>query len=226
MGFSGYTSDALALLDEMGRATKAGAAALKPRIDAELTEPTRDLVEALGAELQDRVSPGLQAVPKINGSISPFHRDLRFSADKDHPLKDHVHLVFWEGEPKGRAATLRLRITASDVGFAATTDLRDRIPRWRDLVASDAGAELADAIAAARRTQRFLAVGDPDLKTVPKGYGDEHPRADLLRRRSLFLAGATAHPKAIHGPRFVDWCARRLEAMAEVHRWSVTHLVG
>jgi hypothetical protein len=226
MGFSGYAPDALALLDRMGAATKAEAAQLKPRIDTELTEPTRELVEAVGAGLQERISDGIQAVPRINGSISPFHRDLRFTDDRDHPLKDHVHLVFWEGTPKSRAATLRIRITSSEVGFAATTDLRDRVPRWRELVASDAGAALGDAITAARRSRRFLALGDPELKTVPKGYDPDHPRADLLRRRSLLLAGATAHPKIIHGPRFVDWCARRLDALAGVHRWAVEHLVG
>lgn len=225
MGFSGYTPEALALLDEMGAATRAEAAALKPRLDAELTEPTRELVEALGDELRERISPGLAAVPKINGSISPFHRDLRFTDDKDHPLKDHVHLVFWEGQPKSRAATLRVRITSTEVGFASTLDLRDRVPRWREIVASDAGADLTEAIAAARRSQRFLALGDPDLKTVPAGYDDDHPRADLLRRRSFFLAGATALPKGVHSPRFLDWCARRLEAMADVHRWLVDHLV-
>ncbi len=59
---------------------------------------------------------------------------------------------------------------------------------------------------------------------MPRGYDPEHPDADLLRRRNLRLGGVCPVPRAIHDRRFVAWCARRFEAVADVHRWLVTHL--
>ncbi len=100
MGTVGYTPQALRLLAAMGRADRDRADELRPRIAEELTTPTRALVEALGAELQARVSPGLTADPRINGSISPHRRDLRFTRDRTYPLKDHLQVMFWEGERK------------------------------------------------------------------------------------------------------------------------------
>ena len=57
----------------------------------EILEPSRDLVEALGEQIQT-IAPGVNVVPKVNGSIYRFARDARFSKDKT-PYKIHYQLL-------------------------------------------------------------------------------------------------------------------------------------
>src|SRR3954470_23038439 len=69
--------------------------------EAELLRPAKEFVVALGEELRARVSPGIRAEPRINGSILRINRDTRFSADK-RPYKEHVDFWFWEGDAPSR----------------------------------------------------------------------------------------------------------------------------
>jgi uncharacterized protein (DUF2461 family) len=61
----------------------------------------------------------------------------------------------------------------------------DQLARYREAVAADAtGATLARTIADLRSRQ--IDVGaHGELKTVPRGYPKDHPRADLLRAKGL-----------------------------------------
>jgi uncharacterized protein (DUF2461 family) len=61
----------------------------------------------------------------------------------------------------------------------------DQLDRYRRAVADDSsGAELRDIIAEAQRRKVEVA-GQQSLKTAPRGYPKDHPRADLLRHKGL-----------------------------------------
>src|SRR6201999_3134726 len=66
-----------------------------------LLQPAKDFVVALGERLHARVSPGLRAEPRVNGSILRINRDTRFSSDK-RPYKEYLDFWFWEGEAPSR----------------------------------------------------------------------------------------------------------------------------
>ena len=215
--FIGYPASALPLLDQIGSNDRDYFLAHKDQYTAEILDPTRGLVSALAPELHESVSDTLQAIPKVNGSISPITNDARFHAVP--PYKDYLLLRFWEGPDKGNSATLFLRISSEGIGFGAGwrfagSDVR----RYREAVAGPAGAALEAELAEVLRHPGAHLIGD-ELKRVPAPFDPDHPRADLLRFKQLGVTWQEPVPKALTSARFVPWCARRLARTAGVHQW-------
>jgi uncharacterized protein (TIGR02453 family) len=177
--FEGFDPDAIDFLKKLGGEQADWFKARKKDYQRLIVAPSKAFVTDLGAELQSRVSAGIVAEPKTNGSIAPINNDLRFSPDKS-PYKDHLLLKFWEGANKKTAPTLYVRIAPSGIGFATGAVFAD-LNGWRERVASQPGAELARALAKLVRGTGAEVVG-ADLKRVPAPYPADHPRGDLLKR--------------------------------------------
>jgi uncharacterized protein (TIGR02453 family) len=140
----------------------------------------RGQMEALLTELSD----------KFGGEVKMFrqNRDIRFSPDKS-PYKTNTYGVIY-GSPvavQGLYASISATNLVAGSGYHVMA--RDQLDRYREQVADDEhGPELAKLIAAARKAG--LEVWGQSLATAPRGYPKEHPRIELLRRKSLSL-GAT-----------------------------------
>jgi uncharacterized protein (TIGR02453 family) len=112
------------------------------------------------------------------GKIFRPYRDVRFSADKS-PYKTAIHARLERG------GYIRLSAKGLGVGSGMYMMAPDRLDRYRRAVADDqTGAELAELIGRLRG-DRIDVIGHEELKTVPRGYPKDHPRADLLRYRGL-----------------------------------------
>lgn len=145
--FTGFSKAARDFLRELPTHDKAWFDANRKTYDAEVAGPAKVFVEAVTATLQSDLSPAIVGVPKVNGSISPINRDIRFSADKT-PYKDHLLMKWWEGPDKKTAPSLHVRVSGDDVGFA-TGAMLTSLDTWRDLIDDQAtGAPLAKAITA------------------------------------------------------------------------------
>ena len=215
-----FAAEARDFLRELPTHDKAWFDANRPAYQALVAEPAKVLVEAVATDLRNELSPAIVGVPRVNGSISPINRDIRFSADKT-PYKDHLLFRWWEGEEKKTAPTLFVRLAADEVGFA-TGVMLPSLDRWRELVDAEAtGAPLASAIAELV-AETGADVAGVEYKRVPKPYPAEHPRADLLRCKWLQVRWMEPFPE--DGSDFAPWCARHLLRCAGVHRWLVEHL--
>ena len=159
--------------------------------------------------------------PRVNGSIAPLNRDVRFSADKT-PYKDHLLFRWWEGSTKKTAPTLFVRLSADGIGFA--TGATFEVDHWRMLIDDDkTGRPLSDAITAIGR-MKPIDIAGAELKRVPAPYPADHPRGDLLRHKWIQVRWPESMPESIESARFVDWCMSRLQLMADIHRWLVANL--
>jgi uncharacterized protein (TIGR02453 family) len=191
-----------------------------------LLQPAKDFVVALGEELRARVSPGIRAEPRINGSILRINRDTRFSADK-RPYKEHLDFWFWEGDGPSRERPglfMRLRPTTVELGAGMHRFEPPALAAYRAAVADEvSGRALEEAIVAATGL-RGATVGGSMYKRVPRGVAADHPRAELLRHGALYVSGQWKLPRAASGPAFVGWVAERLERLAPVERWLTATL--
>src|SRR4029453_16326325 len=98
--FHGFPPEAQRFLDELAlNNNKQWFDSHRRDFDDMLLEPAKDFVIEVGAGLQAKVSPGIHAEPRINGSIMRMNRDIRFSKDKS-PYKTWFGLWFWEGESR------------------------------------------------------------------------------------------------------------------------------
>jgi uncharacterized protein (TIGR02453 family) len=189
--------------------------------ESALLEPARAFVLALGEELRARVSPAIRVEPRVDGSILRMNRDLRFSPEA-RPYKDHLHLVWWEGDGHSRERpcfSVRLRPEGLGLGAGIARLERDPLAAFRAAVIDErTGPALEDAVARATAAAK-VSVSEPAFKRVPRGVDPGHPRAALLRHAGVLVSGDWAMPREISSPRLVRWVAERLEAMAPVERW-------
>jgi len=112
------------------------------------------------------------------GKIFRPYRDVRFSKDKS-PYKTHLGAWLTAG------GYLQLSADGLAAGCGMYQLAPDQLDRYRRAVAGEpAGRELTDVIAAIEKAGIGVH-GHGSLKTVPRGYPKDHPRATLLRHKGL-----------------------------------------
>jgi len=111
------------------------------------------------------------------GRIFRPNRDIRFSADKS-PYKTAIGAVLGDGY---------VQFSAQGIGVGAGYHrmAADQLERYRVAVVDEArGGALLEAIADLENGGLEVTTRD-SLKTVPRGYPKDHPRAELLRRKDI-----------------------------------------
>ncbi len=93
----------------------------------------------------------------------------------------------------------------------------EQVERYRHSVAGDAGAELAELVA--DLVEKGYEVGGDLLKRVPRGFPPGHPRADLLRHRSLTAARPVGGEAWLHTPEVVDRLLAEFAALRPLTSW-------
>jgi uncharacterized protein (TIGR02453 family) len=205
MAFRGFPAEALEFYEGLAADnSKAYWTAHKSVYDECVYAPMTELL----AELADEFGPA---------KIFRPYRDVRFSADKT-PYKTSIAATLERG------GYIQLTADGLGAGSGMYALMPDQLTRFREAVADDkAGTELAEVIARIRKKGIDVAAHEV-LKTVPRGYPKDHPRADLLRHKGLITwqqwpAGkwlGTAAAKR----RVVDF----LHASQPVNDWLATHV--
>jgi uncharacterized protein (TIGR02453 family) len=220
--FTGFPAEGPAFLEELPSHDKEWLAANRKLYESGVMEPAKAFAAAMGERLQDDISPAIVSQPKVNGSISPINRDVRFSPDKT-PYKDHLMFRWWEGTEKKLAPTLMLRMSSTSAGFAAGAQFSS-VERWRELIDDEGtGGALVGALDDLG-AGRDLDVAGQELKRVPAPYAKDHARGELLRHKAFQVRWPKPLPSAVGSAAFVDWCAERFPALGAVHRWLVDNL--
>lgn len=154
---------------------------------ANYNSQVRDPVLALLAELEPRFGPGKVFRP---------NRDIRFSQDKS-PYKT-AQGAFASAQ-EGVGYYLQVSADGLLVGGGYHSHSPAQLARFRNSVdASGTGESLrhvVDAVAAAG-----FAVEGEKLKTAPRGYHKDHPRAELLKHKSLSAGMELGQPEWVESP--------------------------
>jgi uncharacterized protein (TIGR02453 family) len=187
--------------------------------ERKLVEPAKEFVIELGRRL-DRFDRGIETEPRIDGSIRRINRDTRFSKDKT-PYKNHLDFYFPHRDFRGRPGYW-LRITPKTVGVGAGLHGFDNnlVKKWRDaVVENDTGVPLADVLRRLTKTG-YTAYGE-HYKRVPAGFDPDHPRAHLLRYKSLHVGADLKHPPELHTAEFVNYVMGHIRRLSPIANWLV-----
>jgi uncharacterized protein (TIGR02453 family) len=232
--FRGFGPQTLRFLRDLREHNdKAWFEAHREHYEGGLLEPSRAFVVEMGERLRT-ISPGLLAVPLVNGSIFKIHRDTRFSKDKT-PFKSHLAIYFWEGSAQRIECPgfyLHLEPEKLMLGVGYYQFSKPALEAYRRAAVDPVlGPELARAVAAVR------AWGGPGIlaaagcggtidhyKKLPAGLDPAHPNAEFLLYKGLHAGVSGAPPAEMAGPGFVDWCLERFRAMSPIHLWLVEAL--
>jgi uncharacterized protein (TIGR02453 family) len=165
-------------------------------------------IDALVLELTDEFGPGKFFRP---------YRDVRFSKDK-RPYKDHQGVWFTESRRYFHVSAAGLLVGGGYYEMAS-----DQIARLRRAVDEDVtGSALLKAIQSAERAG--LEVGGAQLTRVPSGFPKDHPRQDLLRRKSITVHRQFGSPEWLTTKRAKTEVTKAWRAMEPIIDWLNTHV--
>jgi uncharacterized protein (TIGR02453 family) len=166
MAFQGWTDEAIAFFEDLeAENTKVFWEAHKPAYEDEVAAPMRALLADLAPEFGE-------------GKVFRPYRDVRFSADKS-PYKTSIAATLADG------GYVQFSAAGLGAGVGSYHLAADQLERYRQAVDDDqTGVELV-GIVGDLAASRCALIGHDMLKTAPRGYPRDHPRIDLLRRKSV-----------------------------------------
>ena len=205
MTFAGIPTAALDFYEDLeADNSKAFWTAHKSVYDTSVKAP----VEALAAELAPEFG---------EAKIFRPYRDVRFSKDKTL-YKTHQGVWF-------REAACYLHIDASGLmvesGYYETSSAQ--VDRLRRAIADDvAGPALERALATVRKNG--FEIHGSQIIRVPSGYPKDHPRADLLRYKTLTAGKKFGCPEWLATPRAKQEIVKAWRKIGPLTNWLDTHV--
>lgn len=143
------------------------------------------------------------------------NRDIRFSLDKS-PYKT-VQGAF-ASTAEGVGFYLQLSADGFLIGGGCHTHSPAQLARYRAAVDAPASGENLEAIVRDIERAGFAVEGE-SLKTVPRGFDKDHPRAELLRHKSLTAGVNVGRPGWLATPGAAGEVGRRWEELRPLVEW-------
>ncbi|AFR30090.1 MULTISPECIES: DUF2461 domain-containing protein [Micrococcaceae] len=178
----------------------------KTTYDAEVKEP----LAALLSELEPQFGPA---------KIFRPNRDIRFSQDKS-PYKTAQGA--FAASQEGVGYYLQISADGLLIGGGYHSHTPAQLARFRAAVdAPDSGLELQKIVEAV--AAEGFAIEGEKLKTVPRGFDQDHPRAELLKHKSLSAGVEVGQPDWLSTPAAKDRIAARWEVLRPLVGWVSDH---
>jgi uncharacterized protein (TIGR02453 family) len=222
--FVGFSKEAIKFLEKVKQNNN------KPWFDAhydfyqqDVLEVSRDFVEAMGEQLQ-LIAPGINVVPKVNGSIYRFARDARFSKDKT-PYKTHLSYLFWQGNLKRTRCPgfyLGIRPEYVQIGVGINHFTPEYLQAWREQCTHHRKEKEIRKIFDALKKSGVMFHGE-QLKRMPRGFNDknEYLNQDLIRYKGLKCWFQLPLPEQIYSADFVPFCYEYYQQLLPLFEWMI-----
>ncbi|MCU7834903.1 MAG: DUF2461 domain-containing protein [gamma proteobacterium symbiont of Taylorina sp.] len=187
----------------------------------EILEVSRDLVEALGESLYD-IAPGINVVPKVNGSIYRFSRDARFSKDKT-PYKTHLSYLFWQGALKRTRCPgfyLAIRPQYIQIGVGINHFTPEYLTAWREQCARPEKEKKLRKIINQLAKSGVLFQGE-QLKRMPRGFSETLLNQELIRYKGFKCYFQLPLPEDVYSENLVCYCLHYYQQLLPLFEWMV-----
>lgn len=201
--------------------TKAWFEAHREDYENNVVLPAEQFVAAMGARLQ-KLSPEVNADPRVNRSLFRLNRDTRFSKDKT-PYKTHMGIMFWEGSrPRMECSCYYMHLEPPKLmlGIGLYQFTPELLEVYRGAcVHPQHGPALAKI--AKQLEAKGYALGGKFYKKVPRGFDADHPNAELLLHNGMHAGLETKIPAEFYSPKLLDHCFAHYKNMSPLHKWLV-----
>jgi uncharacterized protein (TIGR02453 family) len=159
----------------------------------------------------------------VGGRIFRIHRDVRFAKDK-RPYNAHLHIAFGagpiasnrEGTPRGWFFGLypdRAVVGAGGFHFEGPA-----LDAYRAAAADEAKGKSLEAVLGKIAKAGHRIEGD-QLKRVPAPYAADHPRGDLIRRKSLNAWRDVDDPQIVAGEALLPQVLSTFQTLTPLVTW-------
>lgn len=148
------------------------------------------------------------------------NRDTRFAKDKS-PYKTNIGAVIRRAD--GAIAYIHLDQAGMMAASGYYMMAPDQIARFRAAAADDeTGTALVALLATAAKAG--LGQGEPALKRVPPPYPKDHPRADLLKYKSMTLHRHFGQPAWLHTAKARKQIVAAWRGCENLNDWLTKHV--
>jgi uncharacterized protein (TIGR02453 family) len=215
--FAGMPDEGLAFLEDLEeRNTKEFFDTHKTVFKEQVQAPFAALVEAAADRLR-RTVPDLDT-PKV----FRIYRDLRFSKDKT-PYKTSMSAsVPLRPAEEGAGVPTGYYVNVGPAGLYTASGLyhpgRPELERVRAAIADQGTGPELEAILAKAAGKGLVPYLDP-LQRMPKAWPADHPRAELLKARSLVLNRQHERAPWLQTAELLDHLLADWKAMIPFNRW-------
>lgn len=174
--------------------------------------PAELFCRAIGPELE-----ALTGLPH-EAKIYRIHRDVRFSRDKT-PYNAHLHISFMPrtSGPLRPGWYFGLEPARLVVGTGVFETSGAALDALRERLAGSDGARLSELMR--QLALEGIGFNEPELKRVPQPYPGDHPRADLLRRKSLIAWHERSDPRDACREGFAGRCMTAYARLRPLFDW-------
>jgi len=144
------------------------------------------------------------------------YRDVRFSKDKT-PYKTAAAAVVHDPDGGG---VLYLQVSADGLFVAGGYYhiATDQAQRLRAAAAEDASGDALTAILTALEKDGWT-IGGERLRRVPKPWDPDHPRAELMRAKSLTAGRSEPPDEWMHTTEVKNWVAQSWRTLQPLNDW-------
>jgi uncharacterized protein (TIGR02453 family) len=180
-------------------------------------------MEAMLEDVRAAIAPAYKAVGLAKPKIFRIHRDVRFSKDKT-PYKTHIAGLLSTGKGGSgvteQAAALYVSFGMEEFAAAGLWHFGpEQLARWRKrLLDGKKGGEIGKLAAAATK-RGWTLDGEDSTVRVPRGFSDDHPRAELAKRKGFAVGFPPLAKGLIYKPALVRALADRAIAAAPLVTW-------
>lgn len=188
-------------------------------------QPAGDFVTEMGKLLQ-RISPGINAEPKVNRSICRIYRDTRYSNDQN-PYKTHLGIWFWHGSRKVHESPgyyFELRPEELYLSAGISSFSRKALYCYREAVADiKCGEELVRIVEKIEKYPDYH-LSKIYYKGVPEGYQVEGKRAELIRFNGLMGSTEMPIPTELYSHDLVKFVFHIFKNLSPMQNWLSKHV--
>jgi uncharacterized protein (TIGR02453 family) len=212
-GFAGFPAELFAFFEELERDnSKEFWTAHKQTWEQHVRDPMQTLLDDLAPEF------GRLRMLRPN-------RDVRFSKDKS-PYKLVVAAMSESRAVGGASCYIEVSATGLVTGLGAVHLARDQLERFRAAIDAEPSGREFVALHAALAAEFVPPTSgiEPPLKSSPRGYAADHPRADFLRRKGAAVIQAYDRAPWMHTPEPLDRVRTAWRGTAPLTSWLDAHV--
>ena len=161
----------------------------------------------------------------VSGRIFRIHRDVRFAKDK-RPYNAHLHIAFGAGgrpasrggEDTPRGWFFGLYPDRAVIGAGGFHFQGAALDTYRAGAADASKGKALEALLGKITKAGYRVEGD-QLKRVPAPYASDHPRGDLIRRKSLNAWRDVGDPGQVAGEALLGEVLATFRALTPLVSW-------
>jgi len=195
--------------------------------DKDFLEPAIHFVVEMGEKLQ-KISPHIQAIPKVDKSIFRIHRDVRFSKDKE-PYKTNMGLYFWEGPGKkmeGSGFYFHLEPKLFGVGSGMYMFSKEHLKKFRETVSDPAKGKELDSIVKKITKKGIYTVNGKHYKKTPRGYDPNGKYVDYLLYNGIYAWYDGKKLNELDEVSYINFVYKIFRDLSSLHTWLVNNILN